>query len=53
MCLFDREKVLNLLDREVISILPNIIPKFHMMGATAKYGGINFEHTNIWKTKMF
>ena len=31
------EQYLNLLEGEVISIVPNIIPKFHMMGATAGY----------------
>jgi hypothetical protein len=33
----DLEKYLNNLEGEVISIIPNIIPKFHMMGATAGY----------------
>lgn len=28
---------LNELEGEVITIVPNIIPKFHMMGATASY----------------
>ena len=31
------EKFLNGLQGEVVSIIPNIIPKFHMMGATAGY----------------
>lgn len=31
------ERYLNELTGEVISIVPNIIPKFHMMGATAGY----------------
>ena len=31
------EKFLNLLDGEVISIVPNIVPTFHLMGATANY----------------
>lgn len=33
----DLERYLNELKGEVISIIPNIIPKFHMMGATAGY----------------
>ncbi len=28
---------LNLINGEIISIVPNIIPKFHLMGATAGY----------------
>lgn len=28
---------LNELEGEVITIVPNIVPKFHMMGATAGY----------------
>lgn len=31
------EQYLNLLNGEVISIIPNVIPKFHLMGATAGY----------------
>ena len=31
------ERFLNELKGEIISIVPNIIPKFHMMGATARY----------------
>lgn len=31
------EDFLNGLQGEVISIVPNIVPKFHMMGATAGY----------------
>lgn len=31
------EAFLNSLDGDIISIVPNIIPKFHMMGATAGY----------------
>ena len=31
------ERFLNGLTGEIISIIPNIIPKFHMMGATAGY----------------
>lgn len=31
------ERYLNGIQGEVISIIPNIIPKFHMMGATAGY----------------
>lgn len=31
------EAFLNTLTGEVISIVPNIIPKFHLMGATAGY----------------
>ena len=31
------ERFLNELTGEVISIVPNITPKFHMMGATAGY----------------
>jgi len=31
------ERYLNELQGEVISIIPNIVPKFHMMGATAGY----------------
>lgn len=31
------ETFLNSLEGEVISIVPNIIPQFHMMGATAGY----------------
>lgn len=33
----DLERFLNNLNGEVISIVPNIIPKFHMMGATAGF----------------
>jgi hypothetical protein len=33
----DLERYLNELKGEVVSIIPNIIPKFHMMGATAGY----------------
>lgn len=33
----DLEKFLNLLDGEIVSIVPNIIPKMHMMGATARF----------------
>ena len=31
------EAFLNSLDGDIISIVPNVIPKFHMMGATAGY----------------
>ncbi len=31
------EQFLNNLRGEIVSIIPNIIPKFHMMGATAGY----------------
>ncbi len=31
------EQFLNELTGEIISIVPNIVPKFHMMGATARY----------------
>ena len=31
------EMFLNGIEGEIISIIPNIIPKFHMMGATAGY----------------
>ncbi|MDM8534788.1 hypothetical protein QUF55_08835 [Clostridiaceae bacterium HSG29] len=31
------EKFLNQLSGEVVSIIPNIIPKFHLMGATCGY----------------
>jgi len=31
------ERYLNDLQGEVISIIPNIVPKMHMMGATAGY----------------
>jgi len=31
------ERFLNELTGEVISIVPNIVPRFHMMGATARY----------------
>lgn len=31
------EAFLNSLNGDIISIVPNIIPKFHMMGATAGY----------------
>lgn len=33
----DLERYLNELKGEVVSIIPNITPKFHMMGATAGY----------------
>lgn len=33
----DLERYLNEIKGEVISVIPNIIPKFHMMGATAGY----------------
>lgn len=29
------ENFLNALDGEIISVFPNLVPKFHMMGATA------------------
>jgi len=31
------EKFLNGLQGEVVSVVPNMIPKFHMMGATAGF----------------
>jgi len=31
------ERFLNDLKGEVVSVIPNVIPKFHMMGATAGY----------------
>ena len=31
------ERYLNDLQGEVISVIPNIVPKFHLMGATAGY----------------
>jgi hypothetical protein len=33
----DLERYLNEIKGEVISVIPNIVPKFHMMGATAGY----------------
>jgi hypothetical protein len=33
----DLENFLNGLRGEVVSIVPNLIPKFHMMGATGGY----------------
>jgi hypothetical protein len=31
------EDFLNDLKGEVVSIIPNIVPRFHLMGATARY----------------
>ena len=33
----DLENFLNTLTGEIVSIFPNLIPKFHTMGATAGY----------------
>ena len=34
------ERYLNDIKGEVISIFPNLIPKFHLMGATASYDSL-------------
>ncbi len=31
------ERFLNELQGEVVSVIPNIVPRFHLMGATARY----------------
>ena len=37
---FALERFLNELNGEVISIVPNIVPRFHLMGATARYDSL-------------
>ncbi|MEA3424209.1 MAG: hypothetical protein U9Q80_10515 [Bacillota bacterium] len=34
------ERYLNDINGEVISVFPNLVPKFHMMGATATYDSL-------------
>lgn len=31
------ERFLNELSGEIVSIVPNVVPRFHLMGATARY----------------
>lgn len=42
------ERYLNELNGEIISIIPNIVPRMHLMGATARYDYlIIVEKTNL------